>query len=46
MADCIDCQWCWLSEEDDKYNEPDYIKSLECVAWQQLPEPYEKGGTK
>lgn len=23
--DCRNCQWCWLSEEGDKYNEPDYM---------------------
>ena len=23
--DCRDCQWCWLSEAGDKYDDPDYM---------------------
>jgi len=30
----------------DIENANDYTKSLECVAWQPLPEPYKKGGAE
>lgn len=25
MKNCEECQWCWLSEKGDKYDEPDYM---------------------
>lgn len=33
-----------LKNERPQDDADDYIKSLECVAWQSLPEPYKKGG--